>query len=79
LLDIIKRYYKVTAVDNEGLESPKQQNPVMGTTLPPPPPPVLRNVSMVGSSVEIDWTRGSSRDVKYSVVKKIGSGCRLIR
>lgn len=70
----VARYYKVTAVDNEGLESPKQQNPVMGTTLPPPPPPVLRNVSMVGSSVEIVWNRGSSRDVKYSVVKKIGSG-----
>ena len=70
----VARYYKVTAVDNQGLESPKQENPVMGTTLSAPKPPVLKNVQLVGSSVEIIWDSWDSRAVKYTVIKKIGNG-----
>ncbi len=69
----VARYYKVTVVDNQGLESLKQENPVMGTTLPPPASPVLTNVLLVGSSVKITWNPGDNRAVKYMVIKKIGN------
>jgi len=67
--DGVARYYKVTAVDNEGLESLKQENPIMGTTLPKPTSPVLTNVVMDGSFVKITWKSGDNRAVKYSVIK----------
>ncbi len=70
----VARYYKVTVVDNQGLESPKQENPVMGTTLPIPASPVLTNVVLNGSVVQITWTAGDNRAVKYTVIKKTGSG-----
>ena len=68
------RYYKVTAVDNQGLESLKQENPVMGTTLPKPAAPVVTNITMQGNSVKITWMPGDNRAVKYSVVKKYSQG-----
>jgi len=72
--DGVARYYKVTAVDNQGLESPKQENPVMGTTLPIPRSPVLKDVRLGQNGVEIVWSPGDNRAVKYTVIKKIGSG-----
>ena len=70
----VARYYKVTAVDDQGLESLKQENPVMGTTLPIPRPPVLKDVSLEGRSVKILWRPGDNRAVKYTVLKRIGGG-----
>ncbi len=67
--DGVARYYKVTAVDNEGLESLKQENPVMGTTLAKLASPVLTNVTMDGNFVKITWKKGDNRAIKYTVVK----------
>ncbi len=68
------RYYKVTAVDNEGLESLRQENPVMGTTLSKPASPVLTNVVMDGDFVKITWKSGDNKAVKYTVVKTFNEG-----
>jgi len=68
--DGVARYYKVTAVDDQGLESPKQENPVMGTTLSKPLSPVLTNVTLVGNSVKITWQPADNRAVKYIIIKK---------
>ena len=72
--DGVARYYKVTAVDNEGLESLKQDNPVMGTTLDKPATPVLTNVELDGNFVKISWKRADDRAVKYSVIKRYSEG-----
>ncbi len=72
--DGVARYYKVTAVDNEGLESLKQENPVMGTTLKKPESPVLVDVSMDGNYVKIVWKRGDNRAKKYTVIKTFNEG-----
>ncbi len=68
--DGVARYYKVTAVDEQGLESPKQENPVMGTTLSKPLPPVLTNVTLVGDGVKITWKPADNRARKYIIIKK---------
>ena len=72
--DGVARYYKVTAVDNEGLESLKQDNPVMGTTLDKPETPVLTNVELDGNFVKISWKRADNRAVKYNVIKRYNEG-----
>ncbi|NPA73073.1 MAG: fibronectin type III domain-containing protein [Epsilonproteobacteria bacterium] len=72
--DGVARYYKVTAVDDQGLESPKQENPVMGTTLSIPKTPIIKNVVLRGSTVVISWEPGDDRAVKYTVIKRVGSG-----
>ncbi len=72
--DGVARYYKVTAVDNEGLESLKQDNPVMGTTLDKPESPVLTNVELDGNFVKISWKRADNRAVKYNVIKRYNEG-----
>jgi len=72
--DGVARYYKVTAVDNEGLESLKQENPVMGTTLGKPATPILTNVVLVDNSVKITWKKADDRAVKYTVIKTFTKG-----
>ncbi len=68
------RYYKVTAVDNEGLESLKQENPVMGTTLSKPVAPVVTNIILDGNSIKITWQKGDNRATKYTVIKSFLEG-----
>ncbi len=68
--DGVKRYYKVTAVDKDGLESFKQDVPAMGQTLPKPLPPVVTQKSFDGRTVYISWTSPDNRAVKYMVKKR---------
>ena len=71
--DTLNRYYKVTVVDKDGLESPRQEFPVMGTTLGVPLAPVISSVSSNSKSATIKWSQIDQRGVKYEV-KKSGSG-----
>lgn len=63
------RYYKVTLVDKDGLESLKQDEPAMGKTLESPKAPVLNNATFNGTSVELSWSASDSRIIKYKVEK----------
>lgn len=67
------RYYKVTAVDKDGLESLKQSTPIMGATLDIPLPPAITQASMQGKTAIITWTQVDGRAVKYDIIKK-GAG-----
>lgn len=49
-------YYKVTAADKDGLESPKQNNPVGGNTLTSPKSPIITGASFNGISIELSWS-----------------------
>jgi len=63
-------YYKVTAVDKDGLESPKQETPVAGSTLPVPQPVSITSVNHDGKSVMLTWKSNDGRAVSYIVLKE---------
>ncbi len=74
------RYYKVTAVDNDDLESKKQDEPVMGKTLSAPSAPVATSASYNGYEVYITWNSGRDMNVQnYEILKKFKGQEQLIR
>ncbi len=73
--DLIKsngatRYYKVTAVDKDGLESLKQSSGVQGQTLGAPMAPNLSDVKLSGWAVNLRWLQGDTRASSYMIIKK---------
>ncbi|MRI83285.1 MAG: hypothetical protein C6I00_02590 [Nitratiruptor sp.] len=68
--DGVRRYYKVTAVDRDGLESFKQYVPVVGQTLPKPLPPLITEKSFDGSRLVLRWRSPDGRAVRYMVKKR---------
>lgn len=66
----VQKFYKVTAVDRDGLESHKQNSPVVGSTLPAPLPANLVDARFNGDSIELIWDGGNDgRSVKFNVIK----------
>ena len=63
-------YYKVTAVDKDGLESLMQDRPAKGSTLPKPSSPKIISASVIGRAANIEWKPTDNRAVSYIVVKK---------
>ncbi|MDR2790599.1 MAG: hypothetical protein LBB59_06460 [Campylobacteraceae bacterium] len=77
--DVIKsdgtaRYYYITAVDKDGLESPRQAVPVMGATLETPSSPAINVIRHDMMKVLIGWSDTSSRAVKYQIERISKSG-----
>ncbi len=72
--DGVKRYYKVTAVDKDGLESFKQDVPVVGTTLPKPLPPVIVEKRLMGNTLFLHWESPDKRAVEYMIKKRVKQG-----
>jgi len=72
--DGVKKFYKVTAVDKDGLESFKQDVPVMGSTLPKPQPPIIVSTNINDQAVVIKWKASDDRAVKYMVIKEEKQG-----
>ncbi len=73
--DLINRngksyYYKVTAVDKDGLESPKPSSPVVGTTLSIPATVSITSIKQDGRSVMLTWTGNDDRAVSYNIKKE---------
>ena len=66
------RYYYVTIVDKDGLESQRQKTPIMGSTLAVPKEPSINVLKYDSNSVQIGWNDPSQRAVKFQVVKKSG-------
>lgn len=73
------KYYKVTAVDNDGLESIKQDLPVKGKSLDAPPRPVLVSAVQNGSSILLQWVSDSENIQKFYLFKSFnGSTTRIV-
>ncbi len=72
--DGVKRYYKVTAVDKDGLESFKQDVPAAGQTLGKPLPPVIVYQNFDGNTLTLRWESPDHRAVRYEVHKKVIEG-----
>ena len=62
-------YYKVVAVDVDGLESKQQDNPIVGSTLASLTPPIVQSVKHDGRSIYILWS-GHENSVKYTVLRE---------
>jgi fibronectin type 3 domain-containing protein len=67
--DGASRYYYITVVDKDGLESPRQNVPLLGATLEAPSAPAINVIKHDGGSILIGWKDTSSRAVKYQVVR----------
>ncbi len=68
--DGVKRYYKVTAVDKDGLESFKQDVPVVGKTLSRPLSPVITDYKVEKRKFVLSWKSPDGRAVKYIIKKR---------
>ena len=66
-------FYKVSAVDKDGLESLKSE-PAEGRTLPAPAAPKMLGARRTGDAVVIRWEPSDPRTVGYILIKKTKSG-----
>jgi len=67
-------YYKVTAVDKDGLESPLSEVPTMGSTLSKPSTPIIINAKIVNNRATLRWKPNDSRAKNYIVVRSHWEG-----
>lgn len=61
------KYYKVTIVDNDGLESPMPKEGIEGKTLGLPLAPSIILAQKISDGVELEWSDNDSRAVEYEV------------
>lgn len=71
-------YYKVTAVDKDGLESYRQDNAIAGSTLGVPLEVIITSSSNDDRSVHITWDTQDDRAVKFDVIKEFNSQKQVI-
>jgi fibronectin type 3 domain-containing protein len=69
-----KRYYKITFVDRDGLESPLPQQAIEGQSLPKPQPPRLTGLTHEDGGVSIRWESRDARNERFEVVRHRVSG-----
>ncbi len=72
------RYYKVTAVDKDGLESEKQNNGIQGKTLSAPLSPNIIRFDKQANAIALSWTQADKRAVSYIVIKEYEGQKQLI-
>jgi hypothetical protein len=63
-------YYFVTTVDKDGLESPRQQNAVVGTSLSIPSSVSITSSNHDGKSINITWEPQDNRVTRFNVIKE---------
>ena len=63
-------YYKVTAVDKDGLESPINSAIItQGVSLPKPQTPIAYDGKIGANGVNLQWTNNDPRAISYTVIK----------
>ena len=67
-------YYQVTAVDNDGLESPLGAVGINGASLGKPRTPVPYDSKISAKGADLQWTNDDPRIISYSVLKTTKSG-----
>ena len=67
-----KRYYKITIIDKDGLESDlKDLKYVIGTTLSSPKKPVITQTSIVKAAVTLAWEKGDKRNIAFNIRRSV--------
>ena len=67
--DGLKYYYKIIAIDKDGLDSTSDIKPVKGESLGKPTKPNLSQASIQGGVAVLNWS-STPRAVSYTVIKK---------
>lgn len=67
-------YYKITAVDTDGLESPAQDNPVHGSTLAKPRTPSFIDAIVKNNTAVLRWKNNDQRTKSYTIIKTTHEG-----
>jgi fibronectin type 3 domain-containing protein len=67
-------FYKITAVDSDGLESVLAQKSTRGVTKKSPSRPIINSALIKDGKVVIRWSAGSKEITSYYVVKKYWDG-----
>ncbi len=62
-------FYKITAVDKDGLESAISPVATQGSTLSKPQTPIAYEGKIVNKAAELQWKNNDPRTVSYTVVK----------
>ena len=73
------KYYKITAVDKDGLESLMQDTAVLGKTHEAPKAPTITNSLFSEEGVELSWKSNDTRAVKFIIKRYGGSGDVVFR
>ncbi len=68
------RFYRVTVVDVDGLESTKQIKPTRGRTIGYLKAPNITAARIVNNTVELKWSQTDTRTVSYTIYKKYWDG-----
>lgn len=63
-------YYKIIAVDKDGLESSFNATPAKGMSLPKPAKPIL-SAKLQGNKAVLNWKAADNRTVAYNIQKRI--------
>jgi fibronectin type 3 domain-containing protein len=72
--DAKEYYYRVSAIEKNGLESIHNQISIQGLTLIKPKTPALVEAKVINNKIEIKWTNKDTRVKKYTVIKKAKTG-----
>ena len=72
-------YYKVTAVDKDGLESPMPDSPVVGSTLGKPLAPTVTSAMLQGNRAVISWAPVDTRADHYRVIRTYWNGLSKVK
>jgi uncharacterized protein len=62
-------FYKITAVDKDGLESLLSSVATQGSTLSKPQAPIAYEGKIVNKAVDLQWKNSDPRTISYTVVK----------
>lgn len=74
--DGITRYYKVAAVDHDGLESPQNLVATMGKTIGASRGPIINSATVKNNAIFLKWSDPDGKARRYTVVKKYWDGWR---
>ncbi|QOP41033.1 fibronectin type III domain-containing protein [Sulfurimonas marina] len=72
--DGARYFYRVSVVDKDGLESENEKNSIMGMTLAKPAAPAIFKAELVGSYIELNWSKVDPRSKSYIIVKETQKG-----
>lgn len=67
-------FYRVSAVDKDGLESEHEKQSIQGMSLPKPEAPSLSEAVLVDNKIKLKWSSNDSRIKSFIVMKKTHEG-----
>ncbi|MEA1914965.1 MAG: hypothetical protein U9N30_06590 [Campylobacterota bacterium] len=65
------KFYKITSIDKDGLETNTEMTPVMGATLGKPARPTLTLAQIQGEKAILNWIGNDDRTISYNIHKTI--------